>query len=105
MVLAAPRAASAQQVRPARIGILPQGSPSNTYDRSLVEAFREGLREVGLVENRDIILDVAWITGGHDQAVAELIQLIERGVKVLITSGSRLIALSQGDLSVVSCPD
>ena len=37
-----------------RIGLLPFGSPSNDYDRSLVEAFRFGLREVGVVEDRDV---------------------------------------------------
>ena len=45
----------------ARIGFMPLGSPSNAYDQSLVEAFRRGLRESGLVENRQVILDVAWI--------------------------------------------
>ena len=45
---------------PIRIGMLPLGSSSSPYDRSLVEAFRQGLRQVGLVENRDILLDVVW---------------------------------------------
>jgi putative ABC transport system substrate-binding protein len=42
-----PLAARAQQAEnPVRIGFLPIGSPSNSYDQSLVEAFRRGLREV-----------------------------------------------------------
>jgi putative tryptophan/tyrosine transport system substrate-binding protein len=42
-----PLAARAQQSEnPVRIGFLPVGSPSNSYDRSLVEAFRLGLREL-----------------------------------------------------------
>ena len=53
--------------RPVKIGLVPLGSPGNTYDRSLVEAFRQGLRQVGLVENRDIVLDIAWTTGNPDQ--------------------------------------
>jgi hypothetical protein len=54
-----PLAARAQQPENAvRIGFLPVGSPSNSYDRSLVEAFRLGLRELGVVENRHIVLDV-----------------------------------------------
>jgi hypothetical protein len=49
--------ARAQQAkRPVRIGLLPFGSPSNAYDVSLVEAFRLGLRQIGLVENLDIVL-------------------------------------------------
>jgi putative ABC transport system substrate-binding protein len=56
-----PFAAGAQQgKRPARIGLLPFGSPSNVYDLSLVEAFRSGLRQIGLIENRDIVVDIVW---------------------------------------------
>jgi hypothetical protein len=52
-LLAAPSVVHAQPTGGlARIGFLPLGSPGNAYDRSLVEAFRLGLRDVGLVENR-----------------------------------------------------
>lgn len=70
-----------------RIGLLPLGSPSSAYDQSLVEAFRQGLREVGLVENRHIALDVAWISSEPEtfQAVSDL---LERGAKLLIPCGS-----------------
>src|SRR6266508_5448888 len=69
-----PLAARAQQQgkSPVRLGFLPLGSPSNAYDRSLVEAFQQGLRRVGLIENRDIILDVAWVSGDPDQAVSDV---------------------------------
>jgi len=60
--------------RPVKIGLVPLGSPGNTYDRSLVEAFRQGLRQVGLVENRDIVLDIAWTTGNPDQTVSEVLK-------------------------------
>ena len=86
-LLAAPLAAEAQPQTPVRIGFLPLGSPSNTYDRSLVEAFRQGLREVGVIESRDVVLDVVWISSEPDasQAVSGLIQ---RGAKLLIPAGS-----------------
>jgi putative ABC transport system substrate-binding protein len=81
-----PIAARAQQAKsPIRIGFLPLGSPANGYDRSLVEAFRQGLRQAGLVENRDVVLDVAWITGNAEQAVDEVIQ---RGAEVLVPCGT-----------------
>ncbi len=81
------RSAQAQQAqKPIGIGLLPFGSPSNAYDRSLFEAFRSGLRQVGLVEDRDIVLDVVW-TGAGDpgQAVTDLIQ---RGAQLLVPTGS-----------------
>jgi len=81
-----PVVARAQQFKsPVRIGFLPLGSPSNTYDQSLVEAFRQGLRQVGLKENRDITLNVTWITGDPEKAIAEVIQ---RGTDILVPCGS-----------------
>jgi putative tryptophan/tyrosine transport system substrate-binding protein len=83
-VVSWPFVARAQQT-PIRIGFLPLGLASNLYDQSLVEAFRKGLRQVGLIENRDVVLDVAWITGDPDAAVARLIQ---RGAALLISCGT-----------------
>jgi putative ABC transport system substrate-binding protein len=77
-----------QTKRPIRIGLLPFGSPSNDYDQSLVEAFRLGLRQAGLIENHDIVLDIVWTTGSDadtDKAVAELIR---RGAELLAPTGS-----------------
>ena len=68
----------AQQTQtPIRIGVLPFGSPSNAYDQSLVDAFRSGLRQTGLIEGRDIVLDIVWTTGSDadtDKAVTDLIR-------------------------------
>ena len=82
-----PFAAQAQQQpkTATRIGMLPIGSPSNTYDKSLVEAFRQGLRDVGIVETRDVMRDVVWSSGDLEVAVNELIQ---RGAELLVPCGS-----------------
>ena len=59
----------------ARIGLLPFGSPSNEYDRSLVEAFRLGLHEIGIIENRDIALVVVQpspVTFRHRDRVVDV---------------------------------
>jgi len=88
-IVTAPLACFAQQRAegPVRIGFLPLGSPSSEYDKSLVEAFRQGLRERGLVENRDIAIDVIWVAdqSGYSSAASELLQ---RGAKVLIPAGT-----------------
>jgi putative tryptophan/tyrosine transport system substrate-binding protein len=81
-----PLAVSAQNGKtPVRLGFLPLGSPSNAYDRSLVEAFQQGLSRIGLIENRDIILDVAWVSGDPDRAVSDVLR---RGAELLIPCGS-----------------
>jgi len=54
-----------------RIGFLPLGSPTSNYDRSLVDAFRQGLREFALIENRDVIVDVVWV--GNESGAGSVI--------------------------------
>ena len=88
VLLAAPLSADAQPAdTQVRIGFMPLGSPANAYDLSLVEAFRQGLREAGLVENRHVIVDLVWVANdaGYSPAVSEL---VERGVRVLVAAGS-----------------
>ena len=76
-----------QAENPVRIGFLPIGSPSNSFDQSLVEAFRQGLRQVNLVENRNITLDVVWV--GKESEFSEAVStLVQRGAKLLVTAGS-----------------
>jgi ABC-type uncharacterized transport system substrate-binding protein len=85
-----PVAARAQQRKsPARLALLPIGSPSNAYDRSLVEAFQQGLRRVGLIENENIVLDVIWAGDDPDRAVGEALR---RGAELLIPCGSSVSA-------------
>jgi ABC-type uncharacterized transport system substrate-binding protein len=94
-----PLAARAQQQKgPVRLGFLPVGSRSNAYDRSLVEAFQEGLRQVGLVENQNIILDVIWSGNDPDHAVTEALR---RGAELLITSGSSTSVAAKRQTSTI----
>src|SRR5262245_200438 len=82
-----PFVAHAQQEQPIRIGVLPIGSPSSMYDQSLVEAFRQGLREVGLIENRHVTVDVVWV-GSEPEFAPAVTGLIERGARILVPAGS-----------------
>src|SRR6266576_6999962 len=94
-----PLAARAQQGKgPVRLGFLPLGSPTNAYDRSLVEEFQQGLRRVGLIENRDIILDVAWVSGDPDQAVNEVLR---RGAELLVPCGSSASVAAKRQTSTI----
>ena len=93
-------AARAQQAkRLVRIGLLPFGSSSNAYDLSLVEAFQSGLRQIGLVENRDIVLDIVWTESGDPgQAVTEVIQ---RGAELLVPTGSSASVAAKRQTSTI----
>src|SRR5690242_17853070 len=73
---------------PVRIGLLPFGLPSNAYDQSLVEAFRSGLRQAGLIEGRDIVLDIVWTSGSDADTEEAVAELIRRGAALLVPTGS-----------------
>ena len=90
-----PLVARAQQTNNSiRIGFVPLGLPTSATDQSYVEAFRRGLRDVGLVENRDVTIDIVWVANESDypQAVS---QLLQRGAALLVTGGSTATAAAQ----------
>jgi putative tryptophan/tyrosine transport system substrate-binding protein len=88
------------QQAPLRAGFLPLGSPSNTYDQSLVELFRQGLREVGVVENRDIVLDIVWLDDEAEIPRA-LTGLMERGAGLLIPCGTNAAVAAKRQVSTI----
>ena len=94
-----PIAAHAQQQKgPIRLGFLPIDSPDNAYDRSLVEAFQQGLHQVGLVDDQNIVLDVVWSGNDPDRAVTEALQ---HGAELLITSGSSTSVAAKRQTSTI----
>lgn len=86
-LLAAAPATAQSPGGPPLIGFLPLGAPSNAYDRSLVEAFRQGLREAGIVEGRDLALEVVW-TNNELEVAQAVVRLVQRGAKLLIPVGT-----------------
>ena len=101
IVAAWPLAAAAQPASPLRrIGFLPLGSPSNSSDLSLVEAFRKGVRDGGLLEGHDVILDVVWTQNGAEYP-QEIIELIGRGAAILATAGSSASAIAKQQTSTI----
>jgi putative tryptophan/tyrosine transport system substrate-binding protein len=94
-----PLAARAQQSKnPVRLGFVPIGSPANAYDVSLVDAFRQGLRKVGLIENQNVVLDISWAKSDAGQAVSEVLQ---RGAEILIPCGSSASSAAQRQTATI----
>src|SRR3979411_1571292 len=75
-LLAAPLPAPAQQAgKVYRIGYLSGGSSTLTH---LIDAFRQGLRELGWVEGQNIVIDYRFAEGRFDRLpdlAAELVRL------------------------------
>ena len=97
---AAPLAAGAQQPpKIPRIGFL--GATSRSAGAPFLEAFRQGLRELGYVEGQNIFIDYRWAEGRLDQFPALAGELIQLRVDVIVTwSNPAVTALQQATRTI-----
>jgi putative tryptophan/tyrosine transport system substrate-binding protein len=68
-----------------RIGFLATVSPSANSARN--EAFRQGLRELGYVEGRNIVIEWRFAEGKLDRVPALAAELVRLKVDVIVTGG------------------
>jgi putative ABC transport system substrate-binding protein len=80
-----PLAASAQSKIP-RIGFM--GNSTAALEANLVDAFREGLSELGYEEGRNIIIEYRWADGKYDKFAALVAELIAAKVDAIVTAGT-----------------
>jgi putative ABC transport system substrate-binding protein len=74
-----PLAARAQQAKVWRIGVLEPGAPPEP----LLEAVREGLRDLGYMEGRDVVLEIRWAEGKFDRLSALAAELVRSQIDVI----------------------
>jgi ABC-type uncharacterized transport system substrate-binding protein len=82
-----PLAAQAQQPAMATVGILASVS-LGPYAR-FIEAIKQGLREAGYVEGRNVTIEYRWADGQYDRLPQLATELVDRGVAVIILVGGR----------------
>jgi putative ABC transport system substrate-binding protein len=80
-----PLGAHAQQKIP-RIGFM--GNSTAALETNLVDAFREGLRELGYEEGRNIAIEYRWADGNYDRFPALAEELIAAKVDAIVTAGT-----------------
>jgi putative ABC transport system substrate-binding protein len=85
LAVAWPLAARAQQPIPA-IGYLGANTLDNNYTMPQIGAFRQGLKESGLVEERDLTILFQWADGHYDRLPALATELVSRNVSVIFAS-------------------
>jgi putative tryptophan/tyrosine transport system substrate-binding protein len=76
-------AVAAETAKPYRIGVINEAWAAN---HPTLEGLKEGLRELGLVEGRDVVYDVHFTRGKPGAADAAAAELIKSGVDLLFTS-------------------
>src|ERR1700732_3662537 len=71
-----------------RIGYLVSGSLSSTREIGNVEAFRQGLHELGYVEGQNIAIEYRYADGMEERLLNLAAELVQRKVDVIFTSGT-----------------
>src|SRR5690242_3723055 len=79
--------ARAQQPRALyRIGFL--GNSSAALEANLIEAFRQGLRDLGYEEGRNITIEYRWAEGKYEQFPALIAELVALNLDVMVSAGT-----------------
>ena len=78
--------AEAQQAtKVPRIGLLGGGSASANAGR--IQAFRQGLRELGYVEGKNIVIEWRYLEGKPDRLLSLAAELVRLKVDIIVTAG------------------
>lgn len=86
-ILAAPLAAQAQGARKVpRIGIVASGSPVTA--RHQVDAFRDGLRELGYIDRQNILIEERWAEGKPERFAGLIADLQRSNVDVIVVASA-----------------
>jgi putative ABC transport system substrate-binding protein len=85
MLLPWPHFAEAQQPKAPRVGILFGASLLANSGR--VEAFRQGLQELGYIDGKNIVIEVRYADGKLDRLPALAAELFSLNVELIVTAG------------------
>jgi putative tryptophan/tyrosine transport system substrate-binding protein len=94
-IFLAPLASDAQQATKVyRIGRLIAGPPTLDPNPSL-EAFRQGLRELGYVEGQNLVIEYRWAEGNEERLRDLATELVRLHVDLIVAGGSASIRAAQ----------
>ena len=87
-----PLAAGAQRRTLPVVGLLSSRSP--VVDTPLIAIIRQGLKEIGVVEGENVVLDYRWAEGQDDRLAGLAADLVRQQVAVIVTIGGEPSALA-----------
>jgi putative ABC transport system substrate-binding protein len=80
-----PLAAHAQK-EPIRIGFLVAGAAASTNSAIQIDAIKRGLRENGLIEDQDYVLDARFADGNYERFPELARELAQAGARVILVN-------------------
>lgn len=89
----APAGAAETAARPVRIGVLFPDTPSARAP--MLEAFRQGLQELGYVDGQGVILDVRYAENREERLGPLAMELVKESVDLLVAGGTTPTAAAQ----------
>ena len=69
-----------------RIGFL--GNSTAALEANLIEPFRQGLRDLGYEEGRNITIEYRWAEGKYERLPALIAELVALNLDVMVTAGT-----------------
>src|SRR6266852_5798151 len=78
-----------------RVGYLNPGSSSDPLRQRRLEAFRQGLRELGYVDGQNIAIESRWAEGQYDRYPALAADLVRLKVDVIVAGGGAATQAAQ----------
>ena len=95
----APLPLVAQPSRMYRIGFL--GNSTAALEANLIGPFRDGLREHGYVEGRNVVIDFRWAEGNYSRFPKLVAELVSQKPDVIVTAGTpAALAVQKGAPSI-----
>ncbi len=93
------RVEAQQSTKIPRIGVLGATDPSTNSAR--IEAFRQGLRELGYIEGKNIVIEYRWAEGKSERLPDLAAELVRLKVDIIITAGPAVTRPAKGATSTI----
>jgi ABC-type uncharacterized transport system substrate-binding protein len=85
LLTAAPHAEAQQPKKVPHVGVLAGGSASS--DKARIDALRQGLRELGYMEGKNLVIEYAYADGKTNRLTELAAKLVHLKVEVIVTAG------------------
>jgi len=84
-----------------KVGRLSAGSPADPLSKATYEVFQEGLRDLGWVEGRNIVLENRWVGDKVGSALNLAAELVRLDVDLIVAVGSPMIQAAKEATTVI----